>query len=173
MKPQSLTIIVIIALLCVVVFTVFLFWQEYKTNTVLAPVVTDYKNLTYRIENQDIKLVNGYSEMETAPGSASKVITKYFGNEAFGDLNSYPYPYIRARTAAKASVTRKFRIPCMRYHVSPAKNAFPYSMSYFIFITRTDTKNRKRIAILPNTGMKEVVNRSTKVMINTARKAVL
>lgn len=68
----------------------FLFWYKSKNQIVIAPitpVVSDYKNLTYIIENQPIELKNGYSEMETAPGSASKIITRYFGNEATGDLN--------------------------------------------------------------------------------------
>lgn len=32
-------------------------------------------------------LVNGFFEAESAPGSATKITTRYFGNEAFGDLN--------------------------------------------------------------------------------------
>lgn len=47
----------------------------------------DYKNISYMIEGKEITLVNGYSEIEIAPGSASKIITKYFGNEAEGDVN--------------------------------------------------------------------------------------
>lgn len=51
-----------------------------------APVI-DSQNLTYQIESQHVTLVNGLSELEAAPGSASKTVTKHFGNEAFGDLN--------------------------------------------------------------------------------------
>lgn len=47
----------------------------------------DYKNISYIIEGQTIGLVNGYSEVETVTGSASKTITRYFGNEAEGDIN--------------------------------------------------------------------------------------
>lgn len=32
-------------------------------------------------------LVNGVAETEAAPGSVTKVTTRYFGNEATGDLN--------------------------------------------------------------------------------------
>ncbi|GAP13729.1 heat shock protein [Longilinea arvoryzae] len=46
-----------------------------------------YQNATYIIEGQSITLVDGRSEIEAAPGSASKIVTQYFGNEAFGDLN--------------------------------------------------------------------------------------
>jgi hypothetical protein len=47
----------------------------------------DYRNATYQVEGQPVTLLNGVSEVESAPGSATKVITRYFGNEAFGDLN--------------------------------------------------------------------------------------
>ena len=48
---------------------------------------SDYKNATYLIDGKPVTLVDGVSEVETAPGSASKTVTKYFGNEAKGDLN--------------------------------------------------------------------------------------
>lgn len=47
-----------------------------------------YKNISYEIEGQTIPLVSGQAQTEIAPGSSSKTITKYFGNEATGDLNS-------------------------------------------------------------------------------------
>jgi hypothetical protein len=50
-------------------------------------VTSDYKNATYNIEGQSVTLVNGVSEVPAAPGSASKVTTKYFGNNATADLN--------------------------------------------------------------------------------------
>lgn len=50
-------------------------------------VVMDYKNATYTIEGTPVTLVNGESSVEAAPGSASKIVTKYFGNEVQTDLN--------------------------------------------------------------------------------------
>ena len=47
----------------------------------------DPKNATYVIEGKEFTLTNGISETQAAPGSASKIITRYFGNEATGDLN--------------------------------------------------------------------------------------
>lgn len=47
----------------------------------------DYVQATYSISGTPVTLVNGVSEEVTAPGSAQKVITRYFGNEAHGDLN--------------------------------------------------------------------------------------
>jgi hypothetical protein len=48
----------------------------------------DYKNISYIIDGQSVTLVNGHAEAEAVPGSASKTITQYFGNEAVGDLNA-------------------------------------------------------------------------------------
>ena len=45
------------------------------------------KDATYMIEGQKVKLTNGSSEMEIAPGSATKIVTKYFGNEAKYDFD--------------------------------------------------------------------------------------
>lgn len=51
------------------------------------PSITNYKDAVYQVEGTPITLINGVSEMETAPDSVSKTITRYFGNDAFGDLN--------------------------------------------------------------------------------------
>ena len=50
--------------------------------------VKDYKNISYNIEGKDVLLTNGLSEVEIVPGSASKSITRYFGNEVRGDFNN-------------------------------------------------------------------------------------
>lgn len=47
----------------------------------------DPKNATYVIDGQSVTLVNGTSEVESAPGSSSKTTTRYFGNEAYGDVD--------------------------------------------------------------------------------------
>lgn len=52
-----------------------------------ALVLPDYKNATYLIEGSFITLDEGIFEAEIAPGSATKITTRYFGNEAIGDLN--------------------------------------------------------------------------------------
>ncbi len=46
------------------------------------------QNATYLIEGQPITLVDGIAEIEVAPGSASKQVTRYFGNAVDIDLNS-------------------------------------------------------------------------------------
>ncbi len=45
-----------------------------------------YKDSIYKIDGQSVTLVNGKAESEI-PGSSSKTVTQYFGNEAEGDLN--------------------------------------------------------------------------------------
>src|SRR3989344_2038195 len=45
------------------------------------------KDATYVIEGKVVTLQNGVSEMEIMPGSASKIITRYFGNELKTDLD--------------------------------------------------------------------------------------
>jgi heat shock protein HslJ len=48
----------------------------------------DYKNIAYSIGAQTVRLVDGVAEVPAAPGSASKIVTRYFGNEVRGDLNA-------------------------------------------------------------------------------------
>lgn len=60
------------------------------TGTDELPQTTEYpgyQNATFEVEGTPVSLVDGVSEIEAAPGSATKIVTKYFGNEAFGDLN--------------------------------------------------------------------------------------
>lgn len=46
------------------------------------------KNGTYFIDNQPITLINGVAEIELAPGSTSKQVTRFFGNQVDLDLNA-------------------------------------------------------------------------------------
>ena len=48
---------------------------------------TEYKNAEYMIEGQRIRLTNGLAEADTSPGSASRIVTRYLGNELKTDLN--------------------------------------------------------------------------------------
>jgi hypothetical protein len=58
-----------------------------KNKKVPNKIVSDYKNATYIIDGQLVTLVNGRSEVPSAPGSASKIITQYFGNEVSYDFD--------------------------------------------------------------------------------------
>ncbi len=48
---------------------------------------SDYKNATYVIDGVPVMLVDGYAETEVVPGTASLMVTRYFGNELFTDLD--------------------------------------------------------------------------------------
>ncbi len=61
-------------------------------NSNSGDTVSDYKSITFSLDGQPVILKNGVSETEAAPGSASKVTIKYFGNEAKGDLNTDGIP---------------------------------------------------------------------------------
>jgi hypothetical protein len=56
------------------------------TSTPETPSV-DFLNLTYNIDGIDVTLVDGRSEVEAAPGSSTKILKQYYGNDALGDLN--------------------------------------------------------------------------------------
>jgi hypothetical protein len=48
---------------------------------------TDPLNATYVVEDQKIQLIDGRSETEPAPGSATKVITSVFGKPVYGNID--------------------------------------------------------------------------------------
>ncbi|RJQ35164.1 hypothetical protein C4568_01595 [Candidatus Parcubacteria bacterium] len=50
-------------------------------------IARDHKNAQYVIGGQVIKLTDGVSDIEAAPGSASHIVTRYFGNDFPIDLN--------------------------------------------------------------------------------------
>lgn len=63
-------------------------WYWISQGATPAPsAMTDQKNATYTIDGQSVTFVKGRAETPITPGSVSKVVTQYFGNEATGDLN--------------------------------------------------------------------------------------
>lgn len=50
-------------------------------------VAADPYNTTYVIEDRSIALIEGRSEVEAAPGSATRTITSVFGKPVYGDLD--------------------------------------------------------------------------------------
>ena len=71
-------------ILLVIVGAIVYFYAPKQQEATFA---SDYKNAEYVIEGQRVKLNNGYAEIESAPGSASKIKINYFGNELKTDLN--------------------------------------------------------------------------------------
>jgi len=85
----------IILIIIAIVILGGLGYRIYQSATEKASVVVpeqgiavDPQNATYIIEGEEITLINGKAEKEIVPGSASKTITQYFGNEAKADFNS-------------------------------------------------------------------------------------
>jgi hypothetical protein len=57
------------------------------TTAVATSNAASYRDATYEVDGKRVTLTNGLSEVEAAPGSASKVVTRIFGSDASGDLN--------------------------------------------------------------------------------------
>lgn len=51
------------------------------------PLAADVLDATYTIERQAIRLVDGRSEIEILPGSATRIITSVFDRPIYGDLD--------------------------------------------------------------------------------------
>lgn len=57
------------------------------TPTILiTPTIFDEKNSSFVINGTKVTLDNGVSVVDSTPGSASKTITRFFGNDAIGNL---------------------------------------------------------------------------------------
>jgi heat shock protein HslJ len=87
MNKKYLVFSFLLVLLAVGSFILF----KNESNAPVLPedqIVKDHKNISYKIDGKDITLVNGLSEIAAAPGSASTVVTKYFGNELRRDLDA-------------------------------------------------------------------------------------
>ena len=84
MKKIILLSFGIIAVLIVSFFAL----HSYIYNEEQTTLVVDYKNIEYTINGEKVKLIDGLAEREAVPGSASKIVTRYFGNDFRTDLNS-------------------------------------------------------------------------------------
>ena len=69
-------------------YLIWIAFHAYVTKAPAVAIASDYKNATYMIDGQPVTLVNGIAETPAAPGSASKIVTRYFGNELKTDLNN-------------------------------------------------------------------------------------
>ncbi|MEI8337656.1 MAG: hypothetical protein WCF92_00740 [bacterium] len=79
----------ILIIVSIIIFVIILFLIPKKESTKDYSLIShdDFKNTSYIIEGQIITLKDGVSETEITPGSASKNITKYFGNEVKADFD--------------------------------------------------------------------------------------
>lgn len=83
MQKVLLTAVVLVALLVAGFYVL----NSFIYNEKQAVTSEDFKDAEYLIEGQRVKLENGRAETEVAPGSASRVVTAYFGNELHTDLD--------------------------------------------------------------------------------------
>jgi hypothetical protein len=83
MKGIILGIVVIITILLAVFYAL----NTYIYNEKQVAAVADYKDAEYRIDGTFVQLKDGVAGIEAAPGSASKITTRHFGNEYVTDLN--------------------------------------------------------------------------------------
>lgn len=65
----------------------FFILNSYIYKEKQATAVSNYKDGEYLINGQRLKLKDGVAQSEAAPGSAAKVVTRYFGNELKTDLD--------------------------------------------------------------------------------------
>ena len=65
----------------------FYAFNNYIYEQKQAYAAADYKDAEYFIDGTRVRLKDGVAETEAAPGSASKVVTRYFGNELKTDLD--------------------------------------------------------------------------------------
>jgi len=81
---------ILLGLIIVIAFLVAAFYAFNANiyNEKQAPAAADYKDAEYRIDGSAVQLKDGVAEVEAAPGSASKVTTRYFGNEFATDLDN-------------------------------------------------------------------------------------
>ncbi len=85
MKKISIVFIVLI-----IILVAGYMWNRYtnKTPVYTPPTAQSHKDATYTIGGQKVTLVNGRAETESAPGSSSKIVTQYFGNEVTHDFDN-------------------------------------------------------------------------------------
>lgn len=76
-----------VAFIALGVVVLFFAFNNYIYNEKRVDTAADHKNAEYVLDGKRVKLTDGVAEMEAAPGSASKIITRYFGNEVKHDLN--------------------------------------------------------------------------------------
>jgi len=88
-KPYIRIVVAFFVLLIIVVIAAGIYRFDITGGDmhVSQPGSLDPKNATYQIDGKSVTLSSGTSVQDLAPGSASKITTKYFGNEATGDLN--------------------------------------------------------------------------------------
>lgn len=91
MKNKKIFLLILLALVAVGGVVVYSLYSRGKNITPIKNIgkseALGPKDATYNIDGQTVTLVNGVSVTPAAPGSASMVTTKYFGNEVAHDFD--------------------------------------------------------------------------------------
>jgi len=92
MNKKSISIIAVVLL--IIIGTYFFFNNKVSAPSVKETLKTSFdgKNASFPVDGKQVILVNGFSEEEIIEGSASKITTRYFGNEITGDLTGDGVP---------------------------------------------------------------------------------
>jgi hypothetical protein len=77
---------ILVGVLCVIALGIGAYIYLLQENAAPA-AAADPLNASYLIEGEWVQLVDGTALTMTGPGSASNIVTKYFGNELKTDLN--------------------------------------------------------------------------------------
>jgi len=75
-------------LLAVLILNSFMTKLKNSSNHAPASLSSDFKDSTYIIDGKAVTLRNGVSVSDVSVDSSSETITRFFGNEAIGDLNN-------------------------------------------------------------------------------------
>jgi hypothetical protein len=88
MYTKALTVGIVALILLVLGATTYVsFFRDGAGEDDDIQTAVSYKDATYMIQGTPVTLTHGVSEVESAPGSATKIVTKYFGNELVKDVN--------------------------------------------------------------------------------------
>lgn len=87
MKAVGFVVVCVVALFAYYVFNLNEIEEDTASKSEESLVHGGYKDASYVIEGKSVQLTDGYSESAIAPDSATKIITRYFGNELFTDLD--------------------------------------------------------------------------------------
>jgi hypothetical protein len=85
MRTKHIGVFVFLALF--VAMGVGIYWLSSQPTSVVQNALADHKNTTYTIHGLPVTLVGGVADVESVPGSASRTMTRYFGNELIKDVN--------------------------------------------------------------------------------------
>jgi hypothetical protein len=87
-KPLIIIILTLVSIVAIIYFKAENKYDSAEVKINIASMGADgYKNTSYILDGEEIIMKNGVAETESAPGSAMKKTTTYFGNEVKYDFN--------------------------------------------------------------------------------------